>query len=116
MSRDRSGIVFVKKLLADGEACAKCRDIERRLHADGLMDRVDEIQVAREDDPASPGAAAAARHGVTRAPFFVIRDPDGGEQVVESYLAFKRRLARGEDATSGDFQDLVDRHPDIAFI
>lgn len=111
----RPGIVFVKKLLADGQACAKCRDIERRLHADGLMDRVDETLVAREDDPASPGTVLATRHAVARAPFFVIRHPDGGEQIIESYLAFKRWFSAGE-SSAGDLADAVDRHPDLAFI
>lgn len=107
--------IFVKKILAGGEACSKCRDIEQRLHFDGLMSRFDEILDAREGDPASPGAVLADRHGVERAPFFVIRYPDGSERVIESYLAFKRWFAGGE-STAGDLQDAVDRHPDIAFI
>lgn len=111
----RPGIVFVKKLLADGQACAKCGDIERRLYAEGLMEQVDETLVAREDDPASPGAVLAARHAVTRAPFFVIRHPDGSEQVIESYLAFKKWLTTSE-STAADLKDAVDRHPDLAFI
>jgi hypothetical protein len=108
-------ILFVKKLLADGQACAKCRDIEQRLHADGLMFRVAGILEAREDDPASPGAVLAARLKIGRAPFFVVRHADGGEQVIESYLAFKRWIADA-DATAGDLRDAVDRHPDLAYI
>lgn len=112
-------VVFVKKLLDGGEACAKCRDVEARLRADGLMPRVDEIVVARDDDPASPGMVLARRHGVTRAPFFVVRQPDGGERVFQSYLAFRRWLATSDttnDATTGELSDIVDRHPDLAFI
>lgn len=112
---DGSIIVFVKKVLASGEACAKCRDIEQRLHHDELMSRVDEVLLAREDDPASPGVGLAERHGVTRAPFFLIRRPDGGEQVIESYLAFKRWVSSSE-STAGDLKDAVDKHPDLAFI
>lgn len=108
-------VVFVKKLLPGGQTCAKCRDIEQRLRADGLMQRVDEILTAEEDDPDSPGAVIARRHGVTRAPFFVIRYPDGGERVIESYLAFKRWFSSTEQ-TAGDLKEAVDRHPDLAFI
>lgn len=108
-------VIFVKKILAGGEACPKCRDIEQRLRFDGLMNRLDEVLVVREDDPDSPGAVLAERHGVRRAPFFVIRDPDGAERVIESYLAFKRWFSTG-GSTAGDLKDVVDRHPDLAFI
>ncbi|MDZ7842530.1 MAG: hypothetical protein U5R46_17160 [Gammaproteobacteria bacterium] len=108
-------VVFVKKIQAGGEACAKCRDIEQRLRFDGLMNRLDEILAAREGDPDSPGAMLAERLGVRRAPFFVIRDPDGGERVIESYLAFKRWFST-VGSTTGDLKDVVDRHPDLAFV
>lgn len=115
MPESRPVILFVKKLFADGEACAKCRDVERRLRRDALMHHVGDIVVAREGDPESPGAVLADRHGVQRAPFFVVRHPDGSEQIIESYLAFKRWFASGE-ATAGDLAEAVDRHPDLAFI
>lgn len=120
VSENDPTILFVKKLLAGGEPCAKCRDIEQRLHADGLMQRVDGTLVAREDDAASPGMVLADRNGVTRAPFFVIRQPDGSERIIESYLAFKRWLSTSglsmNDSTTGDLADAVDRHPELAFI
>lgn len=111
----RTTILFVKKLLPDGEPCAKCRDIEDRLHRDGLIRYVDEIVTALEDDPASPGMELAEHHGVQRAPFFVLRGSDGVEQVIESYLAFKQRFS-GAEATTADLTDTVDKHPDLAFI
>jgi len=109
-------VTFVKKLLADGQACAKCRDVERRLRDDGLLDRIDHTVVAVEDDPTSDGAVLAARHGVQRAPFFLIARPDGAVQVIESYLAFKRRFAAGANESASDLADTIDRHPDLAFI
>lgn len=107
-------VTFVKKLLADGQACAKCRDVERRLRDDGLLDRIDRTVLAVENDPSSDGAVLAARHDVQRAPFFLIGRPDGSVQVIESYLAFKRRFTGGESAS--DLADVVDRHPDLAYI
>jgi hypothetical protein len=121
-STDMPRVLFVKKLLADGEPCPKCGDIERRLQKDGLMRYVGDIVPAVEGDPSSPGIRIAERHGVRRAPFFVLQHPDGGEQVIESYLAFKRWFSSagpggGEpDPAVEDLADAVDRHPDLAFI
>lgn len=112
-SRD-TRVVFVKKLLAGGQPCAKCRDIENRLYKDELMACVDEIITAHEDDPASAGMELAGRHGVQRAPFFVLREADGTEHVMASYLALKRWLSR--DAASDDLADTVDGYPDLAFL
>lgn len=108
-------VLFVKKVLADGEPCRKCREVEERLRKDGLMPRVDAVLLARDDDPDSPGASLAGRHGVQRAPFFVLRFPDGEERVIESYLAFKQWFSSSE-TTVRDLADTVDEHPDLAFI
>jgi hypothetical protein len=117
-------VLFVKKVLAGGEPCAKCRNIENRLRKDGLMRHVSSIVLAREDDPSSPGARVAERHGVRRAPFFVLCDANGHEEVIESYLAFKQWFSgrgdgRGDPASEDSVEDLadaVDKHPDLAFI
>lgn len=117
---DAPEILFVKKLLAGGEPCSKCRDIERRLHRDGLMRYVGASVEAREDDPSSAGMRIAERHGVRRAPFFVVRHADGEERIIESYLALKQWLSGNiPDAggpSSEDLADTVDRHPELAFI
>lgn len=115
MSGTAPRILFVKKLLAGGEPCRKCRDVEARLRRDGLITRVDETLVIREDDGGGPGARLAAAHGMERAPFFVLRYPDGREHVMESYLAFKRWFSRDE-ATAGDLADVVDQQPGLAFL
>lgn len=108
-------VIFVRKRLAGGDTCGKCREIERRLRFDGLMERLDEVLEAEEGNPASAGALIAERLGVTRAPFFVIRHADGRERVIESYLAFKRWFSSGE-STAGELQEAVDRHPELAFL
>jgi hypothetical protein len=115
MLDSKTTVLFVKKTLPDGQPCAKCRDIEGRLHKDGLMYLVDDVVPAREDDPSSPGIRLAERHGVERAPFFVIRRGDGDEQVIDSYLAFKRWFS-DKGSTPDDLTDAVDKHPDLAFI
>lgn len=78
-------ITMVKKRLADGSECRKCREATDHLQSRGLWGRIDEIVWAHEDDPTSPGVALAQRLGVDRAPFFIVRD-DHGESVYVSVL------------------------------
>ena len=78
-------VTMVKKRLKDGSECRKCAEATEHLRARGLLDRIDEVVWALEDDPASPGMVLGARLGVERAPFFVVRDDDG-ETVYTSVL------------------------------
>ena len=48
-------ITFVKKILADGQACRKCRDVEQRLERSGYWSAIDEVIIADERDPDSAG-------------------------------------------------------------
>nr|WP_271407808.1 hypothetical protein [Pseudomonas sp. Q1-7] len=48
-------ITLVKKVLADGQDCRKCRDVMERLERGGHLDRIDRILVADERNPASAG-------------------------------------------------------------
>lgn len=83
-------ITMVKKQLADGQPCRKCLSTQDFLERRGLWHRIDEVVWAVEDDPESPGWQLAARHGVTRAPFFVVRTDDGTETVHQSALGLIR--------------------------
>lgn len=66
-------ITFVKKRLANGTACAQCREVEARLKASGDWARIDAVIEIDEAVPDSDGAALARRHGVRSAPFFIVR-------------------------------------------
>jgi hypothetical protein len=68
-------ITFVKKILASGEPCGKCRDVEERLTAGNHWSAIDRVVVADERDPQSEGMRLAAELGVDRAPFFVVATP-----------------------------------------
>jgi hypothetical protein len=82
-------VTMVKKKLRDGSDCRKCLEATEHLRSRGLLDRVDEVVWALEDDPASPGMVLGERLGVERAPFFVVRD-ERGEQVFTSVLQLVR--------------------------
>ncbi len=73
-------ITMVKKRMANGEACRKCRQTEELLVKRGLWERIDEVVWAIEGDSSSPGFVLGQRLGVEHAPFFVVEEK--GESVV----------------------------------
>ena len=85
-------ITFVKKIKADGEPCRKCAEVEKRLNDAGLMSRIDAVVIADERDPQSAGMTLAAAHQVAVAPFFVVREDDGTEQVYTVYFQFLKEV------------------------
>ncbi|MFT4799995.1 MAG: hypothetical protein ACJAYE_001266 [Candidatus Azotimanducaceae bacterium] len=87
-------ITFVKKILANGEPCQKCHDVEQRLIAAGHMAKIDEILVADERNLDSAGLKLAAEVNVTRAPFFVV-DTGGERQVYTVYFKFAKEVLDG---------------------
>lgn len=90
-------VTFVKKVLEDGTACRKCQDIEARLRGAGHWPRIDAVAVADARDPASEGMRLAARHGVTVAPFFVVRD-GADTRIYTIYLQFVREVLEAAPA------------------
>ena len=108
-------ITFVKKVLANGAPCAKCADVSARLEADGHMTRIDEVVIADELDPTSPGMQLAARHGVTRAPFFIVEDA-AGTQVYTVYFKFAREVLGRPRSGAAESEELLRDNPDLDFI
>jgi phosphoadenosine phosphosulfate reductase len=101
-------VTMVKKRLANGEPCRKCAQAEELLRTRGLWDRIDEVVLADEGNSTSPGMQLGARHGVSLAPFFVVRDDEGTETVYESVLKLiKDRFTESTPTLPaiGDFPD-----------
>src|SRR5262245_34979056 len=104
-------VTMVKKRLRDGSDCRKCAEATAHLKRRGLLDRIDEIVWAVEDDANSPGMVLGTRLGVDRAPFFVVRDNDGGEHVYTSVLSliqerFRQGVSDSERAGTIDPDDI----------
>jgi phosphoadenosine phosphosulfate reductase len=91
-------VTMIKKRLLSGEPCKKCAEAEEMLRARGLWDRIDRVVVAEEGDPSSEGMQLGQRLGVANAPFFIVKLPNGEEQVLTSTLKLMRVLA---DAAPG---------------
>ena len=108
-------ITFVKKILANGEACAKCADVEERLTASGQLARIDRVVVADERDSDSEGMRLAAQHDVSVAPFFIVEDA-GHTAVYTVYLRFAKEVLGGRANAVDEAQEMLRANPDLDLI
>ena len=108
-------ITFVKKILANGEPCPKCADVESRLEASGQLARIDQVVVADERDPGSLGMRLAEAHGVTVAPFFLV-EREGQTTVYTVYLKFAKEVLGGEAPALQEAQEMLRADPDLDLI
>lgn len=99
-------IIMVKKRLADGSECRKCREVTELLQTKGLWERIDEVVWADERDPQSPGMQLSQGLGVDRAPFFVVRD--GPQEVVYTSVLQMIRDRLQASLTSTDKARVID--------
>ena len=86
-------VTMVKKRLLSGDDCRKCAEAEQLLRGRGVWGRVDRVVWAIEGEPSSEGMQMGARYGVESAPFFVVRDEQGNEQVIESTLKLLKAIS-----------------------
>jgi hypothetical protein len=107
----RRTVTFVKKILADGQPCRKCADVEARLTASDYWGEIDHVVVADERDPASEGMQLATRLNVERAPFFVVEN-QGNTTVYTVYLKFVRDVL-GQSSETSEAQLLLHANPDL---
>jgi hypothetical protein len=108
-------ITFVKKILASGEPCQKCADVEQRLEESGQISRIDEVLVADERDPDSPGMLLASRFSVARAPFFVVEE-DGNATVYTVYFKFVKEVLGSATSKREEVGEILRDNPDLDFI
>ena len=106
-------IQLVKKQLADGTTCRKCQDVDARLTRDDHWRHIDEVIVADEADPTSPGMRLAEELGIDRAPFFVVNHDDGRREVHTVYFKFVRDVLGGTGNRREADRDLLDANPGL---
>jgi hypothetical protein len=104
-------ITFVKKILADGSPCGKCRDVEARLKSGNHLASIDRILIADERDPDSEGMRLAAALNVDRAPFFVVEN-NGKTITYTVFLKFLKEILQASDAAE-DAQLLLADNPGL---
>lgn len=109
-------ITLVKKVLADGSPCRKCGEVEDRLRESGYISRINDIVIADERDPDSSGMHLARKHGVDRAPFFIIRDNQGNEEVYTVYFRFLKEVLQSKTSEQEEIAELMDSNPDLDYL
>lgn len=87
-----SHITFVKKILANGELCKKCQEVNDRLNGEGLIEQINHIAIADERDAESEGMRLAKQYNVERAPFFLVEENEE-VTVFDIYFKFKKYMA-----------------------
>ena len=100
-------ITLVKKIRADGSACAKCADVLERIDRDGVAERINRVVIADERDPQSEGMRLAARYHVERAPFFIVERPGEPAQIYTVYLRLLREVLQEEADEQAEVAELM---------
>ena len=109
-------ITLVKKITADGHACAKCADVTERIARDGVGARIQRTVIADERDPDSEGMRLARAHGVERAPFFIVERPGEAAVVYTVYLALLREVLQHAGDEAEEAAEIAAALPDMAAI
>lgn len=94
-------VTMVKKVFLDGSPCQKCAQAEALLKRRGLWSLIDEVIVAKEADPGSPGMRLAQERGVDLAPFFVVREAERDELYTSVLELVQQRLAPNGAGSNG---------------
>ncbi len=109
-------ITFVKKIKADGSLCQKCNDVMEKLEESGNINKIDEILIADERDPSSPGMQLANQLGVERAPFFVVQRDRQTPEVHTVYFKFVKDVLDQETSEKDAAQEILNDNPDLDFL
>lgn len=109
-------ITFVKKILSDGSPCAKCADVINKLESSGQMAQINEVLVADERDPSSPGMQIAKRFNVDRAPFFVVEKANEEPQIYTVYLKFVKEVLEQKTDENEELKEILQNNSDLDFL
>lgn len=109
-------ITLVKKILADGSPCKKCGDVLDKLANSDQMRFIDEVLIADERDPQSPGMLIAAKHAVNRAPFFVVEQDDAEPIIYTVYFKFVKEVLDQRTSEKDELKEIMNDNPDLDFV
>ena len=85
-------ITLVKKILADGSPCAKCRDVQQKLEENDQLRFIDQTLIADVRDAQSLGMQVAKQFGVERAPFFLVEQEGQEPEIYTVYFKLVKEV------------------------
>jgi hypothetical protein len=109
-------ITMVKKIKKDGSPCRKCADVVSQLEENNLLDRIDQIVIADERDPNSPGMILAKEHNVDLAPFFVVEEDGKATKIYTVYFKFVKEVLLKGISEQEEIKEIMQQNPDIDYL
>ncbi len=109
-------ITFVKKINLDGSFCKKCADVQQKMDAAGQNDMIDEVLIADERDPSSPGVELASLYNVERAPFFLVEREGEAPEIYTVYFKFVKEVLNQKTKEEDELKEILNDNPDLDFL
>ena len=109
-------ITLVKKIKQDGSLCKKCEEVQQKMEAAGQMAFIDEVLIADERDPSSPGMELASLYQMERAPFFVVERDGQPAEIHTVYFKFVKEVLNQKTQEKDELKEILNDNPDLDFI
>ena len=109
-------ITLVKKIELDGSLCKKCEEVQQKMEESGQIDQIDEILIADERDPSSPGMELASLYNVERAPFFLVEREGEAPEIHTVYFKFIKEVLNQKTREEDELKEILNDNPDLDFL
>ena len=109
-------ITFVKKINLDGSFCKKCDEVQQKMDAAGQNEMIDEVLIADERDPSSPGMELASLFQVERAPFFLVEREGEAPVIYTVYFKFVKEVLNQKMQEKDELKEILNDNPDLDFL
>jgi|TARA_R110000822_G_scaffold159476_9_gene299223 hypothetical protein len=109
-------ITLVKKIKLDGSLCKKCEEVQQKLDATGQISLIDEVLIADERDPLSPGMEIASLFNVERAPFFLVEREGEAPEIHTIYFKFVKEVLNQKTLEEDELKEILNDNPDLDFL
>ena len=109
-------ITFIKKIKLDGSFCKKCNEVQQKMDDAGQTEMIDEVLIADERDPSSPGMELASLYNVEQAPFFLV-EKDGEAPIIYTvYFKFVKEVLNQKTKEADELKEILNDNPDLDFL
>ena len=109
-------ITFVKKINLDGSFCKKCAEVQQKIDDAGQNKMIDEVLIADERDPSSPGMELASLFQVDRAPFFLVEREGEAPVIYTVYFKFVKEVLNQKTQEKDELKEILNDNPDLDFL